>query len=99
MTRRQTNLVTLRSRRLEPTGGIGATGLPDNTYKLGLDVNVGAPAYPANQLKVSAAVFFSRKVSFYSIHNAASASARKRHDEHDQRQLSVCVYGITIIAR
>jgi hypothetical protein len=32
---------------------------------------------PANQLKVSAPFFFGWKVSFYSIHNAASASARK----------------------
>ena len=43
---------------VESTGAIVATGLSDNTDKLGLDGTYRhAPAYPANQLKASAPFF------------------------------------------
>src|SRR6476620_3101498 len=69
-------LSDVRSKRLEPTGGIVATGLP-NTDKLGLDVDTGAHPRIANQLKVSAP-FFSAGRSASTASTMRPVPARER---------------------
>ena len=91
-------LSDVRSKRLEPTGGIVATGLP-NTDKLGLDVDTGA--HPRIRPTSSRYLphFFRLEGQLLQHPQCGQCQREKEHDEHDQGQLSVCVYGITIIAR